>query len=521
MKNFDSINPQTQTPLKPPGQKVNLLSKNSKIPRPKRILKTVLSLLIVVILVLGVSVVLRAVDLSNKIFVGNKISFFQKIVQVFGGSQVRLTGEDLGQINILLLGIGGQGHDGPYLSDTMILAQIRPDSGAIALTSIPRDYWADIPGLNSRAKINEAFSDGYLQNHDYNQGGQMAIKTVENLTGLTVPYFAVVDFSGFEKAVDQIGGLDIKVDTGFTDNTFPNDATYGYLPPQTFAAGWQHMDGSRALIFARSRHAEGLEGGDFARSARQQKVIQAFKEKVVNLNLITDAGKINSLINIFADHFHTNLSPSEIFRVYSLAKDKNINKFLSLSLDPVTGLICPEILAESGAYVLTPCPGKSEEDIQNFFKNAFSVGQLNAEKSIVWLADSTGNKTAYDTAYRHLTDAGLVVYQLSYTKDNLPQTLVYQLNPKPATAEFIKNDLHATEVTLPPPGVTLDKTRVDVVVVLGQNAPQESAPKPYIPPPARIPTSTPATSTPVASTIITTSTPVKISTSTKAIIKKK
>ena len=109
---------------------------------------------------------------------------------------------------------------------------------------------------------------------------------MQNLTGLQVPYFAVMDFSGFEKAIDQVGGVDVTVDRTFTDYQYPDSGT-GYLPPQTFTAGPQHMDGARALIFARSRHAAGVEGSDFARSQRQQKIIDAFKQKVLSMNLVS------------------------------------------------------------------------------------------------------------------------------------------------------------------------------------------------------------------------------------------
>jgi polyisoprenyl-teichoic acid--peptidoglycan teichoic acid transferase len=501
MPNLDSINQKksiqppkiTVSPVPPRTRQASLLTSGQKQPG-KKILKRVLVLICAIIVVLGAMTLVRAANISQKIFVGQKTSFFGKVVDFIrgGGDNGRLIGENLGQINVLLLGVGGEGHDGPYLTDTMILAQIRPDIGEVTLTSIPRDYWADMPS-GGQQKINSAFAYGLGQNMDWDKAGLYSREVAQNLTGLQIPYFAVMDFSGFEKAVDQVGGLDITVDRAFTDNQYPDSGT-GYLPPQTFTAGPQHMDGARALIFARSRHAAGTEGSDFARSQRQQKIIDAFKQKALNGNLIGDASKLNSLLGIFADHFHTNMSPSEIYRLYSLTKNQNMQT-LSLSLDPDTGLICPEILESTGAYVLTPCPGKSITDVQNFFKNSFSIGKLTAEKSTVWLADSTGNQQAYDTAFRNLTDAGLQVYQLSYSKDNLPQTIVYQANPKPATAEFIKNTLNATEVTLPPPGVTVSKDRVDVIVVLGQNAPVEPAPTPYVAPPARIPTTTPATST--------------------------
>ena len=477
MKNIDSVNQNphaqpprvtvTPAPVRPEPQKVNLLTVKSKT-SAKKILKRIFITIVLVIVVLAGTVFIRAANLSQKIFVGQKTTFFGKIVDLIrgGGDNAKLAGEDLGQINILLLGIGGEGHDGPYLTDTMILAQIRPDIGQVALISIPRDYWVTLPN-GGQSKINEAFSDGYTKNHDWNEGGQWAREVMGNLTGLQIPYFAVLDFSGFEKAVNQVGGVDVTVDRTFTDYSYPDSGT-GYLPPITFTAGSQHMDGTRALEFARSRHAAGLEGSDFARSQRQQKIIEAFKQKVLSLNLISDAGTINSLISTFADHFHTNISPAEILHAYNLVKSKDTGGFISVSLDPSTSLICPFIRPDNGAYTLTPCDGKSGADIENFFKNVFVYGKITAEKSVVWLSTSTGDRTAYQNAYNKLTAAGLTVWELPYKGQALSENIFYQANPKPATAEFIKNSLSATEATLPPPGVNADKSKVDVIVILGQ-----------------------------------------------------
>lgn len=421
------------------------------------------------IIIFGGIVIARAVNLSNKIFVGRQTSFFQKVKEVFqgGNGRIKLIGEDLGQINVLLLGIGGEGHDGPYLSDTIILAQIRPDIGQIVLTSIPRDYLVELPNNLGYRKINASFAEGYYRNKDWNEGGSWARQSVEKISGLTIPYFAVVDFAGFEKAIDQVGGITIEVERTFTDYTFPNNSG-GYLAPLTFKAGQETMKGERALQFARSRHAAGQEGSDFARSVRQQKVIQAFKEKVIGLNLVSDSGKINNLLGTFANHFHTNISPGEIFRVYSLVKEKNMSKFLSLSLDPATRLTCPKIMEDTGAYVLVPCQGKTEQDIKNYFKNAFAIGKLYQEQSVIWLSSSTQNKTAYQQADKLLKDNGLTVWELPYKGEPFPQNIFYQVNQKPATAEFIKNSLNATEVTLPPPGFKIDASKVDVIVILGE-----------------------------------------------------
>ncbi len=510
-KNIDSIN--TNSSQKPPkivvapATSVSLL-KLRKNPGKKSLLKKFLAGIGLIILIMGIFVVIRAANLTQKIFVGQKTTFLGKIINLIrgGGDNDRLIGEDLGQVNILLLGIGGEGHEGPYLTDTMILAQIRPDIGKVTLTSIPRDYWATLPS-GSQDKINAAFTYGFLKNKDFDEGGRWARESVEKISGLKVPYFALVDFSGFEKAVDQVGGLDIHIDRTFTDSSYPN-STNGYLPPITFKEGNEHMSGERALQFARSRHGTNNEASDFARSQRQQKIIDAFKAKVFNLNLIKDARSLNQLISIFAEHFHTNISPNNLLRINNLLKDKDI-KTMSLSLDPDTGLVCQQILASNGAYVILPC--ESEDDVKNYFKNSFAAAELKEEHAIVWLANSTGNSSIYKTAERKLTNAGVKVYELGYTKDNLPQTTVFQANQKTATAEFIANVLNGALVNLPPPGVKVDASKVDIVVVLGQSSPIEAPPTPYIRPPARIPTTTPET----ASSTPATTTPQN-STSTKA-----
>ncbi|MEK7161527.1 MAG: LCP family protein, partial [Patescibacteria group bacterium] len=282
-------------------------------------------------------------------------------------------------------------------------------------------------------------------------------------------YFAVIDFAGFEKAIDQVGGVDVQIDRTFTDYSYP-DSSLGYLAPVTFTEGSENMNSTRALQFARSRHAAGPEGSDFSRSTRQQKIISAFKAKVLSLNLISNAGTINSLLSTFANHFHTNITPGGIFHLFNLIKETNVNSFISLSLDPSTSLVCPKIMEDTGAYVLVPCEGKSETDIKNFFKNVFSLGKMVEEKSVIWLSTSSGDRTTYQKADQKLKEVGLTVWELSYKGEPLSKNIFYQVNPKNATAEFIKNSLSATEVTLPPPDVNINKDKVDIIVILGENS---------------------------------------------------
>lgn len=435
---------------------------------------------------------------ANGSFVGKSGNVLQNATDIIFGAtgQADLDGEKQGIIRVLLLGIGGEGHDGPYLSDTIILAQLKLDTSEVSLTALPRDYQIQLPEGKGQRKINAAFAEGFSQNKDWNEAGRYAREVVEKVSGVSIPYFAVVDFSGFEKAVDQVGGVDVTVERTFTDYKYP-DENNGYLPPQTFTQGVQHLNGSQALIFSRSRHAAGPEGSDFARSIRQQKVIQALRQKVQSLNILTDGNKIAQLLQTFASHFHTNLTPGQLIRLAKIGQEMDSQNIISTSLDPATGLICPEIAAESGAYILVPCAGTTTADIQIFFQNALSIGKLSREKSVVWIATQDPRTTSYRRIAALLEQAGLTVWPVTYT-DLIPdQSVVFQVNAKPATAQFLTQKLQGREVTVPPPNIKIDATRSDIVLILGNNLPAEfTKPLPVITP---RPSSSPTPSVPAPS----------------------
>ncbi len=473
MNQFDSIRPpEVHISDTPPTQKKippQTKTAGKKIPFKKILLG--LFLLFVIITAIFVQ---KTFSLSDKIFVGNKTSFFDKLKIALsaatGKNDTVLKGENEDRINILVLGIGGENHEGPYLTDTIILAQIQPKTGKAVLTSIPRDLLARLknPDLGMQ-KINSAFAEGLGKDKNFARAGEWALASAEDVSGMKIPYFAVVDFSGFENGVDKIGGLDIYIDRTFTDAEFPND-TLGYLPPLTFNKGPEHMNGKRALQFARSRHGNNNEGSDYARSLRQQKVISAFKTKLYDLNLLTDVGKVNALLNTFANHFHTNLRPQEILRLYSLTKNLKGENLLSLSLDEQTGLVCPKILEASGAWVLFTCPGKNQSDIWNFFKNSLYAAEAKKEQPVIWLADASAGKTRFKKTYDLLTQEGYTVYEFIYTPEKpIFADIVYQATPKPASAQILKNKLSAAEVFLPPPGMKVDPKKVDIIIILGDN----------------------------------------------------
>lgn len=195
------------------------------------------------------------------------------------------------RINILLLGIRGEGQDGPNMTDTMIFSSINQSDGSIDLVSIPRDLWSDV--IN--AKINSAFQLG-IDKQGTESGLILAKTVVTEAVGVPVNYAVVINFSFFTRLVDLIGGVEIDVPQAFDDYKYPlpgreNDLCDG--DPQTlcryehlrFEKGLQLMDGQAALKYVRSRQSPDLsQGTDFARSKRQEQMVSAIKNKLFKLH---------------------------------------------------------------------------------------------------------------------------------------------------------------------------------------------------------------------------------------------
>lgn len=275
---------------------------------------------------------------------------------------------DHGRTNVLLMGIGGKGHDGPDLTDTIILASIDKETKDVVLVSIPRDLW--VP--DSNAKINHVYA---LAQEKEGNGLNEAKKTVSTLLGVPVHYAFRIDFNGFTKAVDEVNGLNIDVENAFSDTKYPvsgkeddlcnltienqdidgqqvkvvKDATGSAIPlsqineqndPFTcryetinFKKGPTLMDGITTLKFVRSRHGSDGEGSDFARSSRQQKVILAFREKVLSTETLANPKTIISLLTTFGDSIDTDIYDDDIGLFVKLGTKIEVEKVRRVVLD--------------------------------------------------------------------------------------------------------------------------------------------------------------------------------------------
>jgi len=218
------------------------------------------------------------------------------------------------RINILLLGLNREKNAKTWgqLTDTIIVVTIDPANKTAGLLSIPRDLQLPIPG-NGEDRINMA---NYLgEKNDYPGGGPALLKrTIETNFGVPINYYIMVDFNGFAKIIDAVGGVDIDVPKTLHDTMYPNplpEDPYHYTTIH-FDPGLQHMDGARALQYARSR----MSTTDFDRADRQQDLLVAIREKALGLGLIT---KLPALAASMKGNFKTDMALDDMLRLASLA----------------------------------------------------------------------------------------------------------------------------------------------------------------------------------------------------------
>lgn len=234
------------------------------------------------------------------------------------------------RVNILLLGIDErEQQSGPWRTDTMLVLSVEPVSRTVTLLSIPRDVWVTIPGLNREAKINTAHFYGDAEGYP-GGGPALAMATVEAVLDLPIQYYVRLNFGGFERVIDLIGGIDVDVPETIDDPLYP-DSGYGY-EPLYIPAGRQHMDGRLALKYARTRHSA---LGDFERMGRQQQVIMAVRDKVLQANLLPQLlAQAGPLFQTLGDSIKTNLTSEQLMQLVQLGSAIGSDHIYRLTVAP-------------------------------------------------------------------------------------------------------------------------------------------------------------------------------------------
>jgi len=421
----------------------------------------------------------------------SNFSLVGQLRQLAQSSGEKLKGENRDRINILLLGISGKDHDGGLLTDTIMLASLRPSTKEVAFVSIPRDLSVPIEGMGWR-KINSV--NAYAEKDNPGSGGPAVSQAIGHLLNMPIDYYLTVDFTGFIKIIDELGGLRVYVDNTLDDYSYPilgreDDPDYysrwEYLHVD---AGWQQMDGALALKFARSRHGVGNEGSDFARSHRQQKILEAAKNQLLSLNVLFKPKLIASMVEAYRDHLSTSLSVMEMAKLWSMFKDVKSEQIINKVLDNSPNGLLVDVTGEDGAYLLTPKSGDFSQ-IEYMVKNIFNSAPPEAKQKITkeeaaievrngtWI-NGLANKAAMDLEKYGFT----VLYTGNSSQRNFQKSVIYDLTSggKPESLALLKEKTGANvayglpdwlKADISRASSTRNKTKqLDFVLILGEEA---------------------------------------------------
>jgi len=389
-----------------------------------------------------------------------------------------LKGEGSGRVNILLLGRGGGNHDGPDLTDTMMLASVDPINHTSTLMSLPRDLWVNVPNQGVM-KLNAAWETGefkYLGKlapgstdpKAIQAGFNMADQTVESVLGITIDYNMIIDFQAFQQAVDTIGGVSVNVPTDLVD---PTMAWENGGNPTLALAGTQVFDGKHALNYVRSRETT----SDFARAVRQRSVLVALKTKIETLGTISNPLKLSGLLDAFGNNVQTDLSLGNASRLYNILKGVDASKVNSIGLDntAIPGSV-PYVTTGNinGQSIVLPKAGLFQyADIQQFIRSQLKDPYILKENAKIFVLNGSSTPSLASTKATELQSYGYNVVKVGNTPVSgwTKTTLVDLSHGKDKyTEHYLEQRLNVTATTHLA-DTTIPTNGADFVIIIGSD----------------------------------------------------
>jgi LCP family protein required for cell wall assembly len=319
--------------------------------RPKRrrsVRRTILVLLLVVLLS----------GCTGGWLLWQKVAAFNDAVSSAGSASSSLLfplwGSD--RVNVAMYGYGGPEHTGgTYLADSIIILSIDPKTNLTTMIPIPRDLWIEgLPEVPRNGKINEAFADGFVRG-GVREAGQSATALLTAITGLKIEHWIAIDFTGFKKMVDSVGGVTVNNPVAFQYTWNETKFFAGNWDGGSFAAGPIFLDGTLALDYSRSRYTSvKAESTDFARSVRQQRVLAALRAKLGGGG-ISSLGPGLKIMDALNGLMATDLSAIDL---YLLSSHLGADRRIELKL----GEIIEAGRSKTGQYILVVIGRSSPSD---------------------------------------------------------------------------------------------------------------------------------------------------------------
>lgn len=381
-----------------------------------------------------------------------------------------------GVTSVLIVGIDTRAYGSKLLNtDTIILASYNHKNNEVSMISFPRDLNVNYPNTPSFGKINATYA--YGERRKKGSGIEYLKQLIESISGQKIQYHVMVDLKGFTTVINQLGGIDVDVKPGFS-GYYPTDRL-GWMTVKV-KRGVNHMDGTRALQYARIRHVFDAdtyndylqEASDFGRARRQQKIIQAVIDKATKVETLQNTKTIFEIMGTVAKNIKINrITPEDVEAALTIMLEKGKPTSYSMVLDPGAGGGGRLIKRGAGyLYTLEPTAGRNNwSQVKSFVKDYVAAPGLVTIKKPIYVynngASSFSSKfKSMDSRYYYAD------FKNGGTPKNLPAAGVYNIGGKTSasTAKYL-----AAVYKLPFVEVTADISvpkpkNCLVVVVLGK-----------------------------------------------------
>ncbi|HEU0245410.1 MAG TPA: LCP family protein, partial [Candidatus Limnocylindrales bacterium] len=382
------------------------------------------------------------------------------------------------RLNVLLVGSDARPGDTSFNTDTMIVVSVEPSTGEVAMFQVPRDM-ADVPvpdnaravwGSVYRGKINSWFTQNRNRTDMWpgktaNARGFAALKALlGELYGLKINYYALVNFEGFRKVVNALGGVNINVQIPVAESSYPQPG--GALTRIYIPAGPQHMTGGEALIYARSRH----RATDFDRGRRQQRVLISLREQ---MNAQAIIANLPDLVNALKDSVKTDIKTKDLPKLLALAESVDTKNIRSFVFSPT--YFATEFQNSDRGYIITPNVPRIRKAVDQAFNITPQLlarrEQLEEEAATLWVLNGSGRAGLETSTSAFLEYQGISASApRRQTSERPATTKIVVYNGAEAeladTIAYLQKRFKTTVTLANDPKVT-----VDIVVTLGRDAP--------------------------------------------------
>lgn len=451
--------------------------------RYRRIIKWVIIFFILVIVAIGGWLAYKAITNGGSVFKGGILGLVE---------QKKLQQDEGGRTNILVFGTSEDdpGHEAGWLTDSILVLSINQETKDASMVSIPRDLEVEfgracLQGYSG--KINGVYGCNYEDGQNEEAGAKALMEKVSDVTGLTIPYYAHVNYSVVRDVVKAIDGITVNIEgsngaPGVMDSNFDWKCKGGNAyasratmikncPPSghfiDYPNGPAQLDAEHALYLAQARGdiepTYGLGNSNFDREQNQQKIVIAIKDKALSTGTLTNVGKVTALLDAVGSNLRTNFETNEIRTIMDLAQNIPNESIQRINL-------LEEKVLTPGAQ---PIAGKFNfTDLRAFIKKKLYATGISKEEAHVMVLNASGVAGIAQAEADKLSDLGMIVDYVGNAPENTPigKNTIYRISKEAKKVSETKlKQLYGAQVTVATtiPGVTLgDET--EYVIIIGK-----------------------------------------------------